>query len=207
MTKVLFPNITCLILTGGKSRRMGTDKALIEINGETVLRRIYKIASGLFPRIILCGNGAGKYNITGAETAEDIRPEGGPLSGIHAGLSKSGTEINFVLSCDLPLITEEAISAIAGRYNNQSILAAASGGDIHYLCGIYNRRILPVMDELFLGYTPSEKKNPNLSLKTLADRTGYAIFNFDSPELARLRKTLFNLNLPEDLKKLHDIKD
>ena len=101
---------------------MGIEKGLLELNGERVIERIFKIVSSIFNEILLSTNDSGSYSSLGVPTVGDYFLNCGPLGGIHVGLSKSTTEKNFIISCDMSFISEEAIRYIAGYKTEAEIL-------------------------------------------------------------------------------------
>ncbi|GAA4275486.1 molybdenum cofactor guanylyltransferase [Aquimarina mytili] len=97
-------NITGIILAGGKSSRMGSDKGLLFLDNKPFLQHIIDALTPLVQEIILVSNNP-DHDVFKVKRVQDIIPESGPISGIHTGLTHSKTENNLVLSCDVPLIT------------------------------------------------------------------------------------------------------
>ena len=96
-------NITGIILAGGKSSRMGSDKGLLNLNGLLFIERVIKALKPLVKDIIIVSNNS-DYDKFGYKRVTDIIKDSGPLAGLYTGLSYSDTENNIVLSCDIPLI-------------------------------------------------------------------------------------------------------
>lgn len=94
--------ITGIILAGGKSRRMGTNKALLDINGIMLIERVAEVLHQTCDEILIAGGDEETYGHLGYPIAPDIFPGCGPLSGIHAGLTASAYEYSFVAACDIP---------------------------------------------------------------------------------------------------------
>ncbi len=94
------PDLTAFILAGGKSSRMGADKAFLALNGRTLLARALDLTRSITPEVRIVGDRT-KFSPF-APTVEDIFPNCGPLGGIHAALRSSGTELNLILAVDLP---------------------------------------------------------------------------------------------------------
>ena len=85
----MYSNITAIILAGGESSRIGTDKALLKINGELVIEKIYKLLTNIFSEIIIISNKPDDFQFLTTKVYKDIYPHFGPLSGIHSGLTNS----------------------------------------------------------------------------------------------------------------------
>ncbi len=93
-------DITAFILAGGKSSRMGTDKAFVTLDGQTLLERVLAVAREVAANVRIVGDRA-KF-ATFAVVVEDQFRDCGPLGGIHAALRASETELNLILAVDVP---------------------------------------------------------------------------------------------------------
>ncbi len=98
---------TAIILAGGKSRRMGFDKAQIEICGMPILGLIIDQLREVFEDIILVTNNPGGLTDVDARITGDILKGAGPLGGIHAGLTLAKSEYSFLIACDMPIISTD----------------------------------------------------------------------------------------------------
>ena len=138
---------TPVILAGGASRRMGTCKALLEINGETMLARIRRQFSG-FERVLLSTGDPTLAQCLSVECVADRYPGMGPLAGLHAAFCAVDSEALFVLPCDLPFFTEQAVMHLLDRIpeDADALVCMDSTGRIHPLCGIYRRSALPALE-------------------------------------------------------------
>jgi molybdopterin-guanine dinucleotide biosynthesis protein A len=96
-------DVTVFVLAGGQSTRMGRDKALLLLGGRTLLERALALAHGISPRVVVLGSRE-KYAATGERIIEDEFPGCGPLAGIHAALGTSETDLNLILSVDMPFV-------------------------------------------------------------------------------------------------------
>ena len=95
--------VTAFVLAGGKSSRMGSDKAFLRLGDETLLSQALKLTSAVVSEVCIVGD-AKKFAAFG-RVVEDVYRERGPLGGIHAALSGSTTELNLMLAVDLPFVT------------------------------------------------------------------------------------------------------
>ena len=95
-------SVTAFILAGGKSSRMGRDKAFLEWEGKTLLVRSLAVARAFTEEVRIVGD-AQKFSAF-APVVEDILPEHGPLGGIHAALSQGTADLNLMLAVDLPFV-------------------------------------------------------------------------------------------------------
>lgn len=98
---------TIAVMAGGRSSRMGEDKLMLTLGGETLLDRAVREYSSRFDTVLLSVADAGKYD-TAAEPVEDIYPGCGPLGGLHAVLLRTEDEGVFIAAADMPFATAEA---------------------------------------------------------------------------------------------------
>ena len=101
MNQCSLHDITGVILVGGKSRRMGRDKAFLQIVGKTLFERVLEIFRESFDRIVLVGDRAERFAAYDLPVLPDIYP-GSALGGLYTALYHAETEYIFVSSCDLP---------------------------------------------------------------------------------------------------------
>jgi len=94
---------TAIILAGGKSTRMGRNKAFVRVKEHKMLEGVIRVLNGEFPEIIVSAND-NLFDDLGVKTVPDIFPDHGPLGGIHAGLRTSSYAMNFLVACDMPFI-------------------------------------------------------------------------------------------------------
>ncbi|WP_145044414.1 molybdenum cofactor guanylyltransferase [Paenibacillus xylanexedens] len=137
---------TGIILAGGQSRRMGSNKALLPVKGSTLLSQI---ASSMIPevaRIIVAGGShVATYAELGYECVQDQYPGKGPLAGLHAALQASDTNWNLVCACDMPLIRPSffaGMKQLAESSDQHSVIVPRIAGRVHPLAGVYHRRVL-----------------------------------------------------------------
>src|ERR1700704_3068714 len=95
-------NVTAFVLAGGKSSRMGQDKAFLQLGGRTLLDRALDLAKNAVDGVFIVGS-AEKFASLGP-VVEDIYPGHGPLGGIHAALTRTSTDLNLIIAVDLPFL-------------------------------------------------------------------------------------------------------
>src|SRR5258708_8077782 len=98
-----FPDVTVFILAGGKSTRMGTDKAFLEYQGRTLLARALDLARSVAFEVRIVGS---QEKVAAfAPVVEDVFPDSGPRGGIHAALLAPVPELNLMLPLHPPPIS------------------------------------------------------------------------------------------------------
>lgn len=131
--------VSAFVLVGGKSSRMGTDKALLEFGGTTLLSRALKTAAAVADVVRIVGN-AEKYSAFG-EVIEDKFPGHGPLAGIHAALRATTTDLNLMLAVDMPFMNSGFLRLLVEQAQaiGAEVVVPRSGGRLHPLCAVYRR--------------------------------------------------------------------
>ena len=134
---------TVILLAGGQSSRMGTNKALLQIEGETVISRIAREAERLGGELLLVTNQPEEYATLQLPHVSDIRKGMGPLAGLEAGLMASKTEHNLLLACDLPFFQAETGERLLMLLNQYELAIPLTEGRYHPLCAAYRKSLLP----------------------------------------------------------------
>lgn len=202
----MYTDVTCVILAGGKSSRMGQNKALMKLGSKTVIERMIDIVAPIFNEKIIITNTPGDFKFLGLPVYEDVYKYKGPLAGIHSGLLHSKSERNFVLSCDIPLMTAEMINYIVDFPTDKPVTICQAAGYLQPLAGVYSKKIFSALDEHLKNFEmlSSEgkiKHKKNCGMHDFLDSIPSEIINpenldFYSDDL------FFNMNNPEDYDKL-----
>lgn len=210
-------NTTAIILAGGRSSRMGSDKALLELGGLTVLERLIRELETVASRIVIAGGTKAVYERFGKEVVTDRYPGAGPLAGLHAGLESSTTRWNLAVACDTPFANRglfralleraEAAEETAARVDRASDLAAGASGGFapteailartperaHPLLAAYRRSVLPGLEaRLRAGRLKMTAWTETLCTEYIE---GEALANASG---LPLEWCTFNMNKPED---------
>jgi molybdopterin-guanine dinucleotide biosynthesis protein A len=135
-------NISNIILAGGLSSRMGTNKAELKIGEHTVIERIIKEFEQTTNESIIVTNNPSCYNSFDWKCVSDIYLQKGPLGGIHAGLLSSSNEINFVISCDMPFPNAKLLTKMLEHIHCNDIVVPVINEKLHPLFGLYKKSIL-----------------------------------------------------------------
>ncbi|MCP5064019.1 MAG: molybdenum cofactor guanylyltransferase [Ignavibacteriae bacterium] len=158
-------NFTAIILSGGKSSRMGTNKSHLEINGKTLIERTVQLCNSLFDETIIITNNENEYKNLNVKCYKDIYPNFGPLSGIHSGLVNSKTENNFIISCDMPFVNGEIIDFLIKYNSNKQIVLPKVKKDIYTMCGIYKNSCTHEAEKLLKIAIEENSKTKKVKVK------------------------------------------
>ena len=188
-------DVTAFVLAGGRSSRMGSDKALLRLGSENLLERALRTVAAVCSNPVIVGD-AGRYKGYG-EVIED-RVEGcGPLGGIHAALCVSGTERNLILSVDTPLMTAEFLRWLVdcSAVGDELVFVPQPKGRTQPLCAVYRRGLLPVIQT---AITAGEYK-----VDRLFSRVATRCLFDDEIHAAGFGDEIFeNVNTPEEYERL-----
>jgi molybdopterin-guanine dinucleotide biosynthesis protein A len=113
MANIAFPAPAAFVLAGGKSTRMGADKAFVTLEGKTLLAWALESARSVTTEVSIVGDRA-KF-VEFAPVVEDVFRDCGPLGGIHAALRASQRELNLVLAVDLPFVSTALLKYLIKR--------------------------------------------------------------------------------------------
>jgi molybdenum cofactor guanylyltransferase len=152
-------DVTAFILAGGKSTRMGSDKAFVELDGRTLLSRSLDLARSVTPDVRVVGDPA-KFSPF-APVVEDVFPNCGPLAGIHAALRASPTDLNLILAVDVPFLSPALLQYLIKRARNSASAAvtiAQAGGRWQPLCAVYRKQFADAAEQsLRAGHNKIDK--------------------------------------------------
>ena len=140
--------ITGIILSGGKSSRMGEEKGLAMLNNKPLITYALSAIEPLCTRVLISANQhQADYLKFGHEVVPDKHSSVGPLAGLSACLERSTTQLNVVLSCDVPFVNEGLFSYLLSQHDNQQLVVPVHDGFIEPLCGIYATNVLWYVNE------------------------------------------------------------
>jgi len=186
--------MTGIILAGGESRRMGTDKALLDINGRPMIEHVLAVFAGLFKKTIIVTNTPDRYRMYGVELTSDVLDIRGPLTGIYSGLLRSRDEYNFVAACDMPFLNPRLIAYMGElAAGHDAVVPMFGGGFLEPLHAIYRKGIFPVIE--------MQVRKQDRRIRGMFDHiqvryvTEEEIVRFDP-----LKKSFRNLNTPKEYK-------
>ncbi|MCO4821567.1 MAG: molybdenum cofactor guanylyltransferase [Flavobacteriaceae bacterium] len=143
-------NITGIILAGGKSTRMGTDKGLLKIENKTFVACVIDAVKPLVDDIIIVSDNP-DYDQFGFKRIDDIIKEAGPVAGLYAGLKHSKTDDNLVLSCDVPMISTEVLGQLLKpEFYSYEVVQIQSNGKTMPLIARYKKDCLTTCYNLLM---------------------------------------------------------
>jgi molybdopterin-guanine dinucleotide biosynthesis protein A len=134
-----------IVLCGGRSTRMGRDKASLPFGEETLLQRVVRILRGVVDEVIVVARpGQALPPLpAGVRRATDEVADQGPLGGLAPGLAAARAEALYVTACDVPFLAPAFVEALFDALGDADVAVAQAEGFTHPLAGVYRRGVLP----------------------------------------------------------------
>lgn len=180
---------SAIILAGGQSTRMGQDKALLEINGESSIKRLYNLLSPFFDEIIVSVGSERDIPFTEMKVVRDVEDGHGPLMGIYSSIAASQSQVNFVIACDIPEVNMTLLFELLANSEEYDIAVPSfSEGQCEPLFAVYKknvahaakkildlhkRRIIEIFPECKTQIIPTPNKSWYINLNTPGDYQNY----------------------------------
>ena len=186
-------DLTAFILAGGKSTRMGSDKAFVECEGRTLLARALDLARSVTPDVRIVGSPE-KF-APFAPVIEDVFRDCGPLAGIHAALLSSPSELNLMLAVDTPFISWAFLQFLISQARNApeaTVIVASFAGRSQPLSAVYRRDFAEVAENAL--------RAGQYKIDRLFSEVRSRIIGHEELQDAGFSSAIFrNLNTPEEL--------
>jgi molybdopterin-guanine dinucleotide biosynthesis protein A len=187
--------MTGVILSGGKSTRMGTDKAFLEIEGKRLIDRITLMFRDIFREVILVTNTPLDYLDQDCIITSDIFKNKGALGGIYTGLFYASHDHVFVSACDMPFLNRSFIEHMIGCADRYDIVVPEPPDGLQPLHAIYSKKCL----------NPIKKLMDTGNLKITGFYKGLRTMVIPEEDIKTFdpkRKMFMNINTREDLEQI-----
>lgn len=189
MPNVTLTDVTGVILVGGKSRRMGRDKAFLELDGKPLVERLLSVFSECFSQTILVGDNAQRFSNYDVPVVADIYP-GSPLGGIYSGLNHAANSYIFVASCDLAYPNSAVIRQMCSLKNNYDAVVPVLSHGFETLCAVYSKSCQTAMQAMLdSGNHRIFDLYPQINIKAVPyhelakfDQDGTAFLSVNTPD-------------------------
>jgi FdhD protein len=189
--------VTGVILAGGESRRMGSDKSLLPLDGGRFIDHAYRCLAALFDEVLIVTNSPDLYAGLPCRKVPDLYPLKGSLAGIHSGLSHARTGKIFVVACDMPFLSAEVIRRLCVAGEAANVVIPRSERGVEPLHALYDTRCLPAVEELL---DAGEKKIVRFFPRVRVCEVPPATFADCDPDGRSFR----NINTPQEYFALRD---
>ena len=204
-------SVTGVILAGGKSRRMGQNKALLQLGEASLIEHVIRRMRRVTDELLLITNAPAEYAHLGLPMYRDMIPDTGALGGIYTGLTHASHDIVVCVACDSPFLQPKLLIhliSVLGEYDAVMPYTHSSNKDIKVtnpsyspgqmtlqtLCAVYAKRCLPIIEQML--------NEPDLRVHALQERANILTL---APEIWKIYDSeghsFFNVNTPEDFEK------
>ncbi|MBN2224750.1 MAG: molybdenum cofactor guanylyltransferase [Deltaproteobacteria bacterium] len=194
---------TGIILAGGSSHRMGTDKSFLDLGGVPIIGHVIRVMTSAFPRVLIITNDPDKYARFGLPMKADIISGIGTLGGIHSGLTYLKDSAALFVASDMPFIRPALIDYLVSAFHDTDAVVPYLNGEYEPLLAIYARGCLPAVEKTIA----SRKRRvvdflSGIRLRTIRNDE----FSLVDPDYL----SIFNINTPEDYeraKRIVEVRD
>jgi molybdopterin-guanine dinucleotide biosynthesis protein A len=201
--------MTGVILAGGKSTRMGTNKAFLELGGKKFIQRVIDVFLTLFDEILLISNEPELYKAWGFQVVPDVLPDKGSLGGIYTGLVTASQDQAFFAACDMPFLNQNLIQYMIDQAPGFDVVIPyapteenQSSEGLHPLHAIYSKACTKPIERLLernsfkiIGFFPEVRVRRILPAEIRPfDPNLLSFFNANTPQDLEFAKSLINNN-------------
>ena len=182
---------TGLVLAGGASRRMGRNKAFLELDGRPLIEIVIERMASVCAEVLIVAGDGRPYAGLGVPVVEDRFRGVGVLGGLHAGLEAASHELALAVACDMPFLDLALLRAFASWAEGFDVAVLRRGEQVEPLHAAYRRTCLPAMEEAIRAHRRriiSFFPHVRVRCVTLADVTPF------DPDL----RSFCNVNTPQE---------
>jgi molybdopterin-guanine dinucleotide biosynthesis protein A len=185
-------NITGIILSGGKSLRMGENKAFIKIEGVPIVNRICTLFKELFQEVVIVANETESFMNLDSKVYGDIILNKGALGGLYTGIYYSMYKYSFCVACDMPFINKSLVEFLMKDIKDEDVIVPRTRDGLQPLHALYSKNCLRSMKEIIeLGKYKILDFYSRVKVRVIEEE------NFI--HLDPSRASFINVNTPEEL--------
>lgn len=186
--------LSVVVLAGGKSSRMGRDKAFVQVGGQAIVDRIVEQLGGYGAEMIVITNKPEDYRYLGLPLYGDVLPDKGALGGLYTALYHAASPHALVVACDMPFVNRLLLDHLCALAPEHDAVVPRLGGEAEPFRAVYSRACLgPMRAALDAGKMRVISFFPEVRVRFVDQAE---MEQFDPQHL-----TFFNVNTPEDLLK------
>lgn len=186
--------MTGVILAGGQSRRMGFNKAFIEIGGTTIIKRAITVFNEVFDEVFIAAGDVLLYEGLDTRVVSDVYKDAGSLGGVYTALFHSSANHAFVAACDMPFLDAACIKKVINARFHGKFDAATPfiSGRTHPMHTFYSKRCMKHIEAMI--------NEGNLRITDLFDRVRTRQMTADAFAGLDIEASVMNVNTQEELK-------
>jgi len=186
------PAISSVVLAGGQSKRMGVNKAFLEVGGRPIIERLIDQVLVVGQQVILVTNSPHEYAHLGYPTVPDVYPGKGSLGGIYSGLRAARYRHALVVACDMPFLNVSLLRYMISLAPEYDVVVPRTEQGVEPLHALYSKACLPAMERLL----------QQDHLKVISFYSQVRVRYVEQEEIETLdprHLSFFNINSPRDL--------
>lgn len=185
-------SVSAAVMAGGRSRRMGRDKAWISLpDGRPIVRRVVDVLAEVADDVLLVANDE-RYRSLGPRVVPDRFPDGGVLGGIATGIGAATHDRVLVVACDMPRLRADALRLLIERSEGWDAVVPRVGGEWETVHALYTRACLaPIERALAAGQRRIVSFFADVRVRAIDEAELRSV----DPGLA----SITNVNTPEEL--------
>ncbi len=188
-------NISGIILSGGKSLRMGKNKSFIKIEGIPIIQRIYNLFDELFQEVMIITNDKELFSNFNSKIYSDLIPDKGVIGGLYTGIYYSEYQHSFCVACDMPFIQKSVVEILISEIKDYDVIVPRTIDGLQPLHAIYSKNCLePIKDIIEKGDYKIIDIYPTVKVNIVEENK----FIYLDPS----RKSFINVNTPEELESI-----
>jgi FdhD protein len=186
----MIAGVSGVILAGGESRRMGSDKSLLPIHGARFIDHVHRTLATMFEDVVIVTNSPDLYSDIDCRKVPDIYYAQGSLAGIHSGICHAKHERAFVVACDMPFINPTVVRDICANAEQGEVVIPVHQEGFEPLHALYGKSCLAAMEEeldagkkRIIGFFPKVKVSEITTTQwSEVDPEGFSFRNINTPE-------------------------
>ena len=190
--------MTGAILAGGESKRLGANKAFVEVGGVVLIERVLSVLRGIFEEVFIVTVRPELYTHLGCPVHTDLLPGNDSLGGLHAALSYASADGCFLCACDMPFLNPRLIHYLVELSSGADVVIPKSADGFQALHAVYSKRCLPAIEaNIAAGQLKLIGFHPQVSVRVVEGR--------ELEDLNPQGRSFFNINRMEDLEEARSL--
>jgi molybdopterin-guanine dinucleotide biosynthesis protein A len=184
--------ISGIILSGGKSTRMGQNKAFTQIGGIPIISRIYDLFKQLFEEVIIVTNQGDFFRNFESRICQDLIPDKGALGGLYTGVFYATFHHSFCVACDMPFIQKPLVQYLAKNMQDYDVVVPRTHDGLQPLHAVYSKDCLaPIRRTIDEGTYKITDFYESVRVRIIEESEFLSLDPF--------RRSFININTPEEL--------
>ncbi|MBI5886577.1 MAG: molybdenum cofactor guanylyltransferase [Deltaproteobacteria bacterium] len=183
--------MTGVILAGGQSRRMGFNKAFIEIDGSTIIERAIWVFRDVFDEVFIAAGDVLVYADLDVAVVSDVIKDAGSLGGVYTALFHANADKVFVAACDMPFLDAACIRRVIKTQGKFDAVTPFISGRPHPMHTLYSRRCMKHIEAMI--------QEGNLRITDLFDKVRTRQLTEDAFSKLDIKTSITNVNTREEL--------